>query len=122
MRLDISSADSPPQFQTIATTGMLMLGKMSVGVRAIVNGPTIRISRARTTNVYGRRRATRTIHIAPMILTLAWGRIPLCHGLSRAPARSRSVGADPAPVLPGYVLDILLRNPFGGGKPHMTFQ
>ena len=40
-----------------------MFGKMSVGVRAIVSGPTIRISSASTTNVYGRLSATRTIHI-----------------------------------------------------------
>src|ERR1700730_17177139 len=48
---------------------MLMLGKMSVGVRAIVSGPTMRMSRARTTNVYGRRSAIRTIHIGQLILT-----------------------------------------------------
>ena len=42
---------------------MLMFGKMSVGVRAIVSGPIPRISRASTTNVYGRFRATRTIHM-----------------------------------------------------------
>ena len=36
---------------TTVTTGMSMLGKMSVGVRAIVSGPTIRMSRASTTKV-----------------------------------------------------------------------
>src|SRR5258708_9126452 len=50
---------------------MSMLGKMSVGVRAIVSGPTIRISRASTTNVYGRLSAMRTIHMAYPII-LAW--------------------------------------------------
>ncbi len=58
----ISSADNPPYVQTTVTTGMLMLGKMSVGVRRIVSGPTNRIRIARTMNVYGRFRAMRTIH------------------------------------------------------------
>jgi hypothetical protein len=33
------------------TTGMLMLGKMSVGVLRIVTGPRIKMSSARTMNV-----------------------------------------------------------------------
>src|ERR1700757_4681013 len=45
------------------TTGMSMLGKISVGVRTIANIPMIRMSMAITTNVYGRRNASRTIHI-----------------------------------------------------------
>jgi hypothetical protein len=45
-------------------TGMLIEGKMSVGVRAMTTGLTIRISSASTMNVYGRSRATRTIHMA----------------------------------------------------------
>jgi hypothetical protein len=40
-----------------------MLGKMSVGVREMMTGLASRISSARTTKVYGRCRATLTIHI-----------------------------------------------------------
>src|SRR6202521_583836 len=46
-------------------TGMLMFGKMSVGVRRADAVPKIRISTAMTTNVYGRRKASRTIPIIP---------------------------------------------------------
>src|SRR6266571_3055057 len=46
------------------TTGMLMDGKMSVGVRNRTNGVNNNSSRAATTNVYGRRKARRTIHIS----------------------------------------------------------
>src|SRR4051794_28456008 len=42
---------------------MLMFGKMSVGVRKADAVPKIRISSAMTTNVYGRRKASRTIPI-----------------------------------------------------------
>src|SRR5258708_2005040 len=45
------------------TTGMLMFGKMSVGVRKIEIVPRIKIRIASTTNVYGRFSATLTIHI-----------------------------------------------------------
>src|SRR5450756_796604 len=45
------------------TTGILMLGKMSVGVRTIMTGAAIRMSSASTMKVYGRLRATLTIHI-----------------------------------------------------------
>src|SRR5258708_2565771 len=44
-------------------TGMLIFGNISVGVRMIASGPRMRRSMARTTNVYGLRRASRTIHI-----------------------------------------------------------
>src|SRR6267143_2071626 len=44
---------------------MLMFGKMSVGVRSADAVPKIRISTAMTTNVYGRRKASRTIPIIP---------------------------------------------------------
>src|SRR5258705_13814657 len=44
-------------------TGMLMFGKMSVGVRKAEAVPKIRISTAMTMNVYGRRKASRTIPI-----------------------------------------------------------
>ena len=40
-----------------------MFGKMSVGVRRIATGPKMRSNIAATTNVYGRRSASRTIHI-----------------------------------------------------------
>src|SRR6267154_100852 len=45
------------------TTGMLMFGKMSVGVRKIESVPRIKIRMASTTNVYGRLNATLTIHM-----------------------------------------------------------
>jgi hypothetical protein len=45
------------------TTGILTLGKMSVGVRRITVIPSMRIRRERTTKVYGLRNARRTIHI-----------------------------------------------------------
>src|ERR1700730_6011211 len=45
------------------TTGMSMFGKISVGVRTIASIPIIRISIAITTKVYGRRNASRTIHM-----------------------------------------------------------
>lgn len=40
-----------------------MFGKMSVGVRSIATNPRITIKMDATTNVYGRRMASRTIHI-----------------------------------------------------------
>ena len=46
------------------TTGILMLGKISVGVRSRMNGVMIKSSNAATTNVSGRRKASRTIHIS----------------------------------------------------------
>src|SRR6266403_571810 len=45
------------------TTGMLISGKMSIGMEAIETAPRTAISSARTTKVYGRRSASRTIHI-----------------------------------------------------------
>src|SRR5437899_7688214 len=45
------------------TTGMLIDGKMSVGVRNKTNGVNSNSTRAPTTKVYGRLRARRTIHI-----------------------------------------------------------
>ena len=47
----IWSGGRPVYCQTTAITGMRISGKMSVGVRIAESGPTIRISRARTTNV-----------------------------------------------------------------------
>src|SRR5882762_8781732 len=45
------------------TTGILMLGKMSVGVRKTESVPRSKIRIASTTNVYGRFSATLTIHM-----------------------------------------------------------
>jgi hypothetical protein len=45
------------------TTGTLIAGKMSTGVRIIMTGAIRNSSSARTTKVYGRESATRTIHI-----------------------------------------------------------
>ena len=50
--------------QATAITGMLMFGKISVGVRKIMTGLRTKMSTARTMKVYGRSSATRTIHIA----------------------------------------------------------
>src|SRR5579871_509084 len=58
-----SSGFSPVYVHPSDTTGMLMLGKMSVGVRRMMTGLKRRIRSARTMNVYGRFRAVFTIHI-----------------------------------------------------------
>ena len=50
-RPSISFADSPLYSQMTETTGMLMLGKMSVGVRAIVSAPRMPIRSASTAKV-----------------------------------------------------------------------
>src|SRR6266481_1731636 len=60
----ISVGDSPEKFQMTVTTGMLMAGKMSTIMVTMDTTPRTAMSRARTTNVYGRRRASRTIHMA----------------------------------------------------------
>src|SRR5438445_13266036 len=65
-RLATSSASRPAYCQMTLTTGMLMLGKISVGVRDSRNGVASTSSNAATTNVYGRRSARRTIHINPL--------------------------------------------------------
>src|SRR5205823_9543082 len=62
IRPSISSGFRPVNCQATAITGMSMLGKMSVGVRRMRTGLASRISRARTTKVYGRCSATLTIH------------------------------------------------------------
>src|SRR5436853_5313961 len=66
MRPSTSFGESPVNCQMIEITGMLMLGKMSIGVRAIVSAPPIAMRNAITMKVYGRRRARRTIHIAQL--------------------------------------------------------
>src|ERR1700722_18104747 len=58
----ISSGSNPVYCQAIATTGIFMLGKISVGVRIITTGLMIRMSRARMMKVYGRSSASLTIH------------------------------------------------------------
>ena len=55
------------------TTGMLMAGKMSTVMVTIAPTPRTEIKRAMTTNVYGRRSASLTIHI----LVCLWKRE--CH-------------------------------------------
>src|SRR5712672_3594628 len=59
----MSSAGRPVKLNTTLMTGMLMFGKISVGVRSADAVPKIRISTAMTINVYGRRRARRTTPI-----------------------------------------------------------
>src|SRR5262249_55936205 len=49
---------------------MLMFGKMSVGVRRIVSPPRMAMSIAITAKVYGRRSASRTIHMLGRALRL----------------------------------------------------
>ena len=44
-----------------------MLGKMSVGIDSMLNTPRIKISSAKTTKMYGRLRASRTIHIIELV-------------------------------------------------------
>ena len=51
IRPSISSGLRPVNCQATAITGMLTLGKMSVGVRAITTGLTIRMRSARTMKV-----------------------------------------------------------------------
>ena len=63
IRSAICWGERPVYCHTMATTGMLMLGKISVGAVAATSGPRIRMTSARTAKVYGRFRASRTIHI-----------------------------------------------------------
>src|ERR1700730_13408294 len=54
-----------------AITGMLILGKMSIGMRRIVNTPSSSISSASTMKVWGRWSATCTIRmeVSPLLFT-----------------------------------------------------
>ena len=61
----------PVYVQPIETTGMLMSGKMSVGVRRITTGAAMRINSARTINVYGLLRETLAIHMVSSTRSLA---------------------------------------------------
>ncbi len=63
MRFSMSSGVSPVYDHTRLITGILMLGKMSLGVVMTAATPKIAISTDTTTNVYGRRSAKRTIHM-----------------------------------------------------------
>src|SRR5258706_14665528 len=63
IRPSTSFGERPVNCQITEITGMLISGKMSVGIRAIEIGPPIAISSAITMKVYGRRRARRTIHM-----------------------------------------------------------
>src|ERR1700680_962599 len=71
IRFDMSSASRPLYVQITLTIGILMSGKMSVGVVTIEATPKIAISSATMTNVYGLFRANRTIHIKPFSLMLS---------------------------------------------------
>jgi hypothetical protein len=51
MRLAISSADRPVYCQTTLTTGILMFGKMSVGIVRMLTAPMISRSMAKTAKV-----------------------------------------------------------------------
>src|SRR5260370_42495763 len=72
-----------------ATTGMLISGYMSVGIRRTVITPISTISIARTTKVYGRRSARRTIHmsVSSSVRHRAAGGPTGTFALSRFPAR-----------------------------------
>ena len=59
----MSAGDNPVYCHATATTGMLISGKMSVGVRTAASTPPIRIRIAITTKVYGRDSAIRTIAV-----------------------------------------------------------
>src|SRR6266852_4219449 len=63
MRVSISDGTRPVYVQMMLTTGTLMAGKISTGVRIIMTGAIRNSSSARTTKVYGRESAMRTIHI-----------------------------------------------------------
>jgi hypothetical protein len=62
-RFAISSELMPLYDQMTPTTGMLMYGNISVGMVTTEIPPRMAISSAITMKVYGRRNASRTIHI-----------------------------------------------------------
>src|SRR5882724_5754643 len=63
MRVSISDGTSPLYVQMTLITGMLMLGKISTGVRSRTTGQISSRTRESTMNVYGRSSASLTIHI-----------------------------------------------------------
>src|SRR5271167_1296755 len=73
MRFAIWAGERPVYCQMMETTGMLIFGKISVGVLSTARGPRIINRSARTTQVYGRRNARRTIHISFQLLLTTSG-------------------------------------------------
>src|ERR1700722_19052500 len=63
MGFAISSGGRPVEFQITEMTGMLIFGKISVGVPSTERTPKIAIRIAITTKVYGRASASRTIAV-----------------------------------------------------------
>jgi hypothetical protein len=63
IRSAICSGDRPWYCQMMLTTGMSIFGKISTGVCRMDSGPMISSRSANTAKVYGRRSASRTIHI-----------------------------------------------------------
>src|SRR6202011_5126665 len=61
MRPAIWSGGKPWYCQATPMIGILMLGKISTGLRSAASEPRREMSRAATINVYGRLSATRTI-------------------------------------------------------------
>src|SRR5579872_107463 len=88
-RVSRSSGFSPVYVQATEMTGMSIFGKMSVGVRRMTAGLSKRMRIARTTNVYGRLRASLTIHmdVPSPSHELLW---ELAHGARRRLFRSSS--------------------------------
>src|SRR5260370_20579119 len=63
IRVSISDGAKPVYVQMTLMTGMLMLGKISIGVRSRTTGLIRSSTTENTMNVYGRARASFTIHI-----------------------------------------------------------
>ena len=105
MRCSTSLAGSPEYDQITVTTGISILGKMSVGVVTIAVAPKTRIRMEATMKVYGRFSASRTIHILiPRLMSyvgcslyrlpcLRSGAIPQSHSFGSVLSRLRSVAA-----------------------------
>src|SRR5580704_8643141 len=104
MRSAISWGSSPLKLQMMLTTGMSMLGKMSVGVRTIASDPRSRIKIASTTMVCGCFSASLTIHITRVL------------HLSARRGRASSTKLGLRSVLRG--LDIQRRDQLLGGRRH----
>src|SRR5438132_10452584 len=92
----MASAGSPVGLNPTLMAGMLMFGKMSVGVRKADAVPKIRISTAMTMNVYGRRKASRTIPIIAFShvngYLSPWS--PIIRAVSRNPFRLHAQSRD----------------------------
>src|SRR5262249_45528718 len=69
IRCSMSFGLIPGQTQTTLITGLLISGNTSAGGRWIETIPRMTMSSAPTTNVYGRLRARRTIHMTRKIRT-----------------------------------------------------